>query len=48
MPTTNPENWLCSLVVTEIKLVAWVSIEKILEVADSIEILYQKKLIISC
>lgn len=31
MPTTNPENWLCSLLVTEIKLVAWVSIERILE-----------------
>lgn len=38
MLTTNPENWLCSLVVTEIKIVAWVSIERILEVADSIEI----------
>lgn len=31
MPTTSPENWFCSLVITEIKLIAWVFIERILQ-----------------
>lgn len=43
MPTTNPENWLYSLVITGIKLVALVSIERLSEGCEFYRIFISKE-----